>query len=214
MKIKYWMTKNPVTTDPETSITDAARVMKENHFRHLPVLENGRLVGLVTYRNIVEAQPSSVSTLSKNEARYLVAKVKVRDVMRKNPHTVGPEDDAITAMLTAHQKGIGSYPVMDKDCLVGIVTARDLFQLVVHILGAIDRDDFIYLVEDSQKIDDPNYLSRLVGLLSQRGISLLSFLSFPSRQSAEISAMLLKIAPGQRSKALDALSANGYKMMN
>ncbi len=212
MKIKYWMTKDPVTIDPDAPITEAARIMKEHNFRRLPVMENGRLVGLVTYRNILEAQPSPVSTLSKHEARYLVAKLKVSDVMRKNPITVSPDDNALSALMVGHQKGLGSYPVVEGGRLVGIVTATDLFNLIFHLLGGGDRDDLIYLSEEAGKLQDPGYLPRLSALLAGHGVALLSFLAFPRKETPGASVVLLKISAGGRSEAVEVLAAGGFQL--
>lgn len=212
MKIKYWMTKDPITIDPDAPITEAARIMKEHNFRRLPVMENHRLVGLVTYRNILEAQPSPVSTLSKHEARYLVAKLKVRDVMRKNPITVSPDDNALTALMAGHRKGLGSYPVVDEGRLVGIVTATDLFNLIVHLFGEVDGEDMIQLTEHAEKLRDPGYLPRLSTLLAGHGIALLNFLAFPHKGTPEASVVLLKISAGSRAEALEVLLASGYQL--
>lgn len=214
MKVKYWMTKEPVTIGPDEPIAEAARVMKERGFRRLPVMDNGKLVGLVTYRNILEAQPSSVSTLSVHEARYLVAKLKVSDVMRKNPITVAPDDDVLTALMEGHKKGIGAYPVLEGGHLVGIVTATDLFDLVVHIFGVVERNDFIYLSETPDKINDLGYLPRLTTILAGHGIAMLSFLSFPQRESGETSVVLIKISHGRRQEAVDVLAAGGYQILD
>ncbi|MDR2946863.1 MAG: CBS domain-containing protein [Candidatus Adiutrix sp.] len=214
MKIKYWMTTEPVTIGPDEPIAEAARVMKERGFRRLPVMDNGRLVGLVTSRNILEAQPSSVSTLSVHEARYLVAKLKVSDIMRKNPYTVSPDDDALTAMVEGHKKGLGVYPVLDNGQLVGIVTATDLFDLVTHIFGVDDHRGFIYLAETPERVADPGYLSRLVALLAGPGIALLSFITFPRRESAGTTVALVKISPGRREEAMKIFIANGYQILD
>ena len=213
MKVKYWMTKDPVTIGPDEPISEAARVMKERGFRRLPVMDNGRLAGLVTYRQIVEAQPSSVSTLSKHEARYLVNKMKVRDVMRKNPITVSPEDDVLNALMEGHKKGLGSYPVVTGEHLVGIVTATDLFELITHIIGAVDRNDFVYLSDDGGQIQEPNYLSRIITLLAGHGISLLSFLVFPRRESAGTAVILLKVSTGRGPEAAEVLTAGGFQLL-
>ncbi len=212
MKVKYWMTKDPVTIEPDAPIAEAARIMKERGFRRLPVMEDGRLVGLVTYHHILEAQPSSVSTLSKQEARYLLAKLQVRDVMRRDPITVSPEDDVLTALMEGHRRGLGSYPVVAGGHLVGIITAADLFTLIVHILGAFDRSEFVYLLETNERLSDPAYLSRLLNLLAGHGIALLSFMSFPRKVAPETSVLFLKISPDRRQEAVEVLTAGGYRL--
>ncbi|MDR1921162.1 MAG: CBS domain-containing protein [Candidatus Adiutrix sp.] len=215
MKVRYWMTRDPVTIDSDASIADAARVMKERRFRRLPVMENGRLAGLVTYRNILEAQPSAASTLSVHEARYLVAKLKVRDVMRKNIITLSPDDDVLTAMMEGHRKGLGAYPVVEADGrLVGIVTAADLFNLIVHILGAADRDDFIYLSEEAGHFEAPGYIGRIAAILSGHDVALLSFLSLPRRETADKGVVILKVSRGRRVTAVGALTAEGFQIIN
>ena len=213
MKVKYWMTKDPVTIGPDEPISEAARIMKERGFRRLPVMENGRLAGLVTYRQIVEAQPSSVSTLSKHEARYLINKMKVKDVMRRNPITVSPEDDVLNALMEGHRKGLGAYPVVTGEHLVGIVTATDLFELITHIIGAVDRKDFVYLSEAADKINDSSYLPRIITLLAGHGIALLSFLVFPRREAAETAVFLLKVSPGRGPEAADVLTVSGFQLL-
>lgn len=214
MKVKYWMTKDPVTIGPDALIVDAARLMKERGFRRLPVMDGGRLTGLVTYRNILEAQPSSVSTLSKQEARYLINKMKVRDVMRKDPITVSPEDDVILAMMEGNRRGLGCYPVLAGGNLVGIVTATDLFNLVTHVFGAVDRDDFAYLTDKSEKLQDPGYLPRILSLLGGHGVAVYSFLTFPQKESFEDSIVLLKVTSGRRKEALEILAAGGFQCLD
>ena len=92
MKIKHWMTKDPISVGPDTLIIDAKKIMKENKIRRLPVVHKGKVVGIVTYRNIIEASPSAVTTLSIHELNYLYLKLKVKDIMTKNPLCVSPED--------------------------------------------------------------------------------------------------------------------------
>jgi acetoin utilization protein AcuB len=213
MKVKYWMTKDPVTITPDAFITEAARVMKERGFRRLPVMDNGKLAGLVTYRNILEAQPSSVRTLSVHEARYLATKVLVKDVMRKNPLTVGPDDDVLTALLEGHKKGLGAYPVLDGEKLVGIVTATDLFTLVVHILGAEAREDFVYLSGEAAEASEAGYLTALAARLAEKNIALLSFLTFPQKDTEGRVAILLKLSPGRGGEAAELLGRAGYRLM-
>lgn len=213
MKVKYWMTKDPVTISPDAPMADAARLMKEKGVRRLPVMDDGRLVGLVTYRNILESQPSSVSTLSKQEARYLIAKMKVSDVMRKNPVTVSPEDDVLTALVEGNRQGLGCYPVVAGGHLVGIITATDLFDLITQALGIKERDDFIYLSEHKDRLADSAYLSRILTLLAGHGITLLSFLSFPQRDLPEKSVVFLKVSPGRRKEAAEILGAAQYSLI-
>jgi acetoin utilization protein AcuB len=216
MKVKYWMTKDPVTVSSDDTLPTASRLMKEKKIRRLPVVDGGRLVGLVTYRNLQEARPSTASTLSVHEALYLISQLRVRDVMRKNPATVSPEDDVLAALVAGHQKGIGSYPVVDQGRLVGIITATDLFNLVAGLLGARDRHDYVFLMENSARLQDPAYLPGLLAALNREGIALISFFSIPWRDSTETSVVLVKVAPGpgHQPKAAEVLASAGFKIMD
>lgn len=128
MKIKDIMTENPITVDRETSIFEAIGIMKENKIRRLPVMDNGRLVGIVTEMIILEAFPSPVMSLSNHRVRYLVEKVK--DIMAKNPITIPPDANYKDVLVLCQEKRIGAFPVVDKGKLVGIATESDLLRFV------------------------------------------------------------------------------------
>ena len=82
MKIKNWMTKDPITVTSDTLAVEAQKIMRENKIRHLPVVDKGKLVGMVTFRNLIEAAPSSATSLSIHELNYLIMKIKIKDIMK------------------------------------------------------------------------------------------------------------------------------------
>lgn len=182
MKIKHWMTKDPISVDPETLIIDAKKVMKENKIRRLPVVEKGKVVGIVTYRNIIEASPSAVTTLSIHELNYLYLKLKVRDIMHKNPICVSPEDSNFDVILEGHKMGIGSFPVVDKGKLVGIVTESEIFNALVHLLGPDDTSEIITL-ENIEIEETLGEVSKISTLVERQGVPVLAIFSLPHRQT-------------------------------
>jgi acetoin utilization protein AcuB len=129
------MTKNPITVDGEISIAEAKRIMKEKNIRRLPVVDNGKLVGMVTERMILEVSPSLATSLSIYELHYLIAKMKVKDIMVRNPITISPATTFKDALLLGQEKRIGAFPVVDNGKLVGIATESDL----VRFINVIDR---------------------------------------------------------------------------
>ena len=145
MKIKNWMTVDPITVSSDTPIIDAKSIMKEHRIRRLPVVDKGKLVGMVTYRNIIEASPSSATSLSIHELNYLILKLKVKDVMRKNPITVSPEDMITDVLLEGHKRGIGGFPVVDKGKLVGIVTEAEVTRAMIQIFGTRTESQIVCL---------------------------------------------------------------------
>jgi acetoin utilization protein AcuB len=137
MLVRERMSQEPVTITPDVSVTDALRLMRERKVRRLPVLDSrGKLVGIVSDQDLLYASPSPVSSLSVWEMNYLLAKLKVEEVMTRKVITVTegtPLEEA--ARIMADNK-IGGLPVMRDDKLVGIVTETDLFKIFLELLGA------------------------------------------------------------------------------
>ena len=137
MLVKERMTHNPVTIREETSLDDALKAMRDNKVRRLPVLDkNGKLVGIVSEKDLLYASPSPATSLSVYELHYLLSKLTIRQVMTSPVTTVTmdtPLEEA--ARIMADQK-IGGLPVLDKDELVGIITETDIFKILIELLGA------------------------------------------------------------------------------
>lgn len=131
MSIRQWMTPNPVSVTPETTVPDAALIMRKGGFRRLPVLENGRLVGIVTDRDLKEAMPSSATSLSIWELNYLLAKLPVREVMSRPVITVDEDATLEQAARLMLENKLGGLPVVSKERLVGIVTVTDVLRAFV-----------------------------------------------------------------------------------
>jgi acetoin utilization protein AcuB len=135
MLVKNWMSPNVITVSPDTSIVEAADILKEKRIRRLCVVKGKRLVGIVTDADIKEASPSDATTLSIHEMAYLLSRVKVKEIMTKDVITINSEatlDDAAVLML---KNKISSLPVMEKGDLVGIITESDLFKAFVTLTG-------------------------------------------------------------------------------
>lgn len=127
-----WMTPNPVTITPKTTLPEAHRLMKERKIRRLPVLEDGRLVGIVTLGDIREAEPSAATSLSVWELNYLLDTLTIDKIMRRNVLTVSPRTSIrdAAAMMLAHK--VSGLPVVERDRLVGVITESDIFRMLVR----------------------------------------------------------------------------------
>lgn len=113
MPVKDFMTKKLVYVSPDTTVAEAADLLREHHLRRLPVVENDQLVGLVTEGTMAEAQPSKATSLSIYEMNYLLNKTKIRDIMIKDIVTVSQYaslEDAIYLMMS---RKVGVLPVVD-----------------------------------------------------------------------------------------------------
>jgi acetoin utilization protein AcuB len=136
MLVKDWMTREVITVEEDMSIMKASRLMKQKGFQHLPVVRQGRLTGIVSDRDLKEAQPSKATTLDIHELYYLLDKLKVKKVMSKNPYTVSGDEttDKAAALMLKHD--ISALPVVDqRGDLQGIITKGDVFRAMVTVSG-------------------------------------------------------------------------------
>ncbi|MCS6836632.1 MAG: CBS domain-containing protein [Anaerolineae bacterium] len=130
--VKEWMTPNPVTIDSSAKISEAHQAMKSKSVRRLPVLHDGKLVGIITIGDVREASPSDATTLSIWELNYLWAQLTVEKVMTKNVISVSPDQSILDAAQIMLEKKISGLPVVQGDQLVGIITESDIFRMLVR----------------------------------------------------------------------------------
>jgi CBS domain-containing protein len=131
--VNIWMTKNVITADPTTTLPEAHQIMMENNIRRLPVVEkNGRLLGIVTLGDIRGAQPSEATSLSVWEMNYLLAKLKLKEIMTRDPVTIEPDATIGEAARLMLENKVSGLPVVDSDHkVIGVITESDIFSMVV-----------------------------------------------------------------------------------
>ena len=176
MRIRDVMTKNPITVDSETLVLDAQRMMKENNIRRLPVVDKGNLVGIVTQHDLLQASPSPATSLSIHELNYLLAKMKVKEVMKKNPFTLTPDTPFEEALRIGQDKKIGSFPVMDKGKMVGIITESDTVRFLTRALGLREEGSRVTIEGLGGKFGD---LEKIIAIANQHQTIILSMISLP-----------------------------------
>jgi acetoin utilization protein AcuB len=132
MLVKDWMTPNPVVVTPELTVPEASALMKKGNFRRLPVVSDGKLVGIVTDRDLKQAMPSDATSLSIWELNYLISKLTVGEIMTKDPMTVGESEPLQTAAHRMIQNQIGGLPVLGGGKLVGLITVTDVLKAFLH----------------------------------------------------------------------------------
>ena len=180
MLVKDWMSRDPITITDDTSMMKAIHLMKQNRFRRLPVLQEGRLVGIVSDRDLKEASPSKATTLDVHELYYLLAELQVKDIMSRDPVTVSPEDTVEHAAQIMLENTISGLPVVtDQGDVVGILTQSDVFRAFMHITGILQGG-----VQFALRLEDrPGLIKEVVDLLRSRGARFVSLLtSYTSAQ--------------------------------
>ena len=130
------MKKNPATATPDMSISEASAKMKAEKVHRLPVLDDEKnLVGVISEKDILLAAPSPASTLSAYEINYLLSRLKVKNIMSRNPLTISSDTTIEEAVKLMVENDLSCLPVMDNGFLSGIVSKSDLFKILLEMLG-------------------------------------------------------------------------------
>jgi acetoin utilization protein AcuB len=174
MLIKDWMATAVLTVDANTSVMRATRIMKENNIRRLPVLSQGRLVGVVTDRDLKEASPSSTSDIDIHEMYYLLSEMKIKDVMTDKCITLNQDDSLEKAAMVMLKEKISGIMILDDDGnLVGLLSETDILRGFIHATGIQDgADQYVIDMPDARgsvtKVIDilREYNARVISILT------------------------------------------------
>ena len=135
-RVRDLMTSTPLTIAPETSVQVASRLMQDQRLGHLPVCEDGRLVGLLSERDLRLVLPSPATSLAAYEVHYLLERLTVAEIMTRFPVTIGPDyalTEAASRMLSHH---VQALPVTENRRLVGILTRTHLLYAFIRSQAA------------------------------------------------------------------------------
>jgi len=135
MNVSELMTAPPIAVGPDMPVLEARQLMVGRRIRHLLVTEGGKLLGIITDRDIRLSLPSPATSLSVWEMNFLLAKLTVRDVMTRAVVLVDPKRSAAEAAQIMLTHKISALPVTEGDRLVGIITESDFVRLVAGVDG-------------------------------------------------------------------------------
>jgi len=127
--VKDWMTRDPITVSPWTALIDAYKLMKDYEIRRLPVVYNGRLVGIITLSDIRSTVPGTSFDPLLGSTR--LANLPVSDLMTKDPVTIQADACVAEAARVMYEYKFGGLPVVQGEQLVGIISESDLFRIVM-----------------------------------------------------------------------------------
>ncbi len=133
--VRQVMSQNPVTIEADAYVSQAWDLMTERHIWHLPVVDHGRLVGLLSERQIRDAMPSVVLLKDAASRRKALAVTRVHQVWLPNPSTIGPDESLVQLIGRMRELRAGCLPVVEHDRLLGVVTAGDLLNLLEALLS-------------------------------------------------------------------------------
>jgi acetoin utilization protein AcuB len=169
------MTPNPVTITSTMTVLEATNLMKSHKFRRLPVVDGGKLVGIVTDRDLREVSASPATTLSVHELNYLLAKLVVKDIMKANVFTIGVDATIEEAALVMYNKKIGGLIVVnDIGAVAGIITETDIFKCFVDVMGLNEGRTRLTLEFE----DRVGILYDITAVFKELGINILSMATY------------------------------------
>lgn len=168
MFVKNKMTANPFTISPDQTIPDAHEIMAAHGIRRLPVMKNGKLVGIVSREDISKYSPSKATSLSMGEITYLLAKTKISMIMTKDPTTISSSALLEEAAILMRDNSISFLPVVDGDKLVGIITESDIFDSFIELLGFRENGTRLTIEAD----DAPGIMSNLTRIIGEFGANI------------------------------------------
>lgn len=174
MLVRDWMSKNVVTVDVKANMQEAITLMMDHDVSVLPVMEGGRLVGIVTDRDIRRAAPSSASLLDVRHVLYHLTRVEIGAIMCRDLITIPPDFTVEETADVLLKRKISGCPVLDRDGnLIGIVTKHDLFKAIVSVSGLrAGGIQFGFLLEDR-----PDSIKKVTDIIQKHGARAVSIIS-------------------------------------
>lgn len=196
MKVKNWMKAEPVTIERTMLIQEAAELMKKHAIRHLPVVDDGQLVGFITQTDLRQYFFLS-----------MVEDIPVHDVMVMNPITVEVNSSIDQAARLIHDYKIGGLPVMDKKRLVGVITASDIVSGFIEVMGLLQSSTRLDVIVDKEGgVED---VTRII-----KGKNIEIFSVATESQSAKRKVHYFRLGKGNMEPVVKALEEAGHKVLS
>lgn len=175
MFIDKSMTKKVITIHKDAPILEAGEKMKQNNIRHIPVVDKDNiLLGVITDRDIRSAMPSVLlADVDTQKERERIAKLRVEDIMTKNPITISPANTLEDAILLMQQTKVGAFPVVDENRkLQGIISIRDMMRAFINVLGIEEPGTLLCILVENKL----GQMKRIVDAISEEKVSFGSIL--------------------------------------
>lgn len=207
MRVRDIMTSPVVTASGSMPVLDAAKLMKERRIERLPVLEDGRLVGIVTKDRVLRASPSMATSLSLHEIHHLFARLTLKEIMQTQVVTVSPDATVENAVSLAQDKRVGCLPVLEDGQMVGMLTTNDFFYLVLNPLLGIGETGARVTV---RRCGTPAQMAQALQCASELGLEVTNAAYLPSRQGGERD-LILHIADADATELVERMRGRGLE---
>lgn len=203
------MSKNPVTIGPDDSLEKAMDLMKKHKIRRLPVMEGDRLVGIVTDRDVREAWASDATTLSVYELKYLLDRVKIKEIMTKQVITVTPNHTIEEAAKLMYEWRIGGLPVLEDGKLVGIITESDIFKIFLEVMGWGEQGSRLEILVE----DKPGALAKISNVIKEFNVNIISVVTAKADEAGK-RILIMRIKTDNPGPIINEIQSRGYQVLS
>ena len=212
--VRDWMTRNLVTLSPEASVAEALTLCRERRIRHIPIVEEGRLVGIVSDRDLRDASPA----LGDAERASALQETRIGDVMTREVITADPQDSIENAAQEMYEHKIQSLPVIAEEPVVdeasaveeellGIITSSDVMRALIMLVGLPEPGCRIEVRVPNRE----GILAEVAGKIQDFEVDIVSVLSDPDRRSGKRS-MVFQLVTVDPSSVIQGLKMAGYEV--
>jgi acetoin utilization protein AcuB len=215
MIVRNWMHADPVVIPSDMLVSEANRILSESNLHALPVVDGHRLRGLVTRANLLRMGHFVQRKQNTDEFNYFVTRLRVRDVMVRNPATVHADDTMQDCLLKGQALRVAQFPVLDGERVVGVISANEIFQLAAHLLGAWEQRNGVTLAPVTLR---PGVLGRIADTVEAAGAVLQALYPIgsqhedPARGPIE-KKILIRFHATEVAGVVSALEAAGYPVL-
>ena len=176
------MSRPVISITRDMPIHDALALFKKEKIRRAPVLKDGKLIGIISDKDLLNASPSQATSLSVWEMNYMLSKITVKEVMTREVLTVQADTPIEeVARLMADNK-IGGVPVMKADKVVGMITETDLFKIFLELMGARTKGIRVTAIAE----DHPGQLAKITKAIADVGGNFISFGQFATEDGKTV----------------------------
>lgn len=208
MKVKDIMTWNVITVSSDTPVMETRKIMDTHKIRRLPVVDKGKLVGIVTMDRIESAGPSEATTLSIWEINYLLAKMKTKEVMQKEVVTIEPDASIEQALAKGQGLKVGIMPVVEDGKVIGVVTTTDfMLKMLTPALG-IGRPGVRLNISECNQ---PKSIREIMEIVEKSGMRILSAHTMPPAEDTP-NGFSLHVDSENVKDLMKSIEAKGYKV--
>lgn len=215
MIVRNWMKAKPITVVGDTLVSEAKRLLAENNLHVLPVIEHKKLRGLITRSDCLRAAHFVGNTQSPDEFAYFTERLKVKDIMVRNPATIEATDTMEYCLEKGKELGVGQFPVMDQGEVVGIISANEIFAMAANFLGAWEKRSGITLAPIPL---EPGVIGKISEIVTSTGADVQAIYPIgkaepPTYQVGNEKKIIVRFRNADPCAVEKALRAAGYKTL-